>query len=244
MDGFEVEPARPRPAYQVVVDHLKRAIQLGRYLPGDQLPGERELAQQLKVSRTTLREASRTLEGEGLIETRRGRYGGMVVLEPKMSAGARRALLQAKRKEIETVFEFRLTIESATAALAAQRRTSADLKKLASLVDRMVELVEANRREPGVPPYRWAAADTKFHMAIAEIARNELLEQAVANARAAMFEPLGVIFTTITPDVNDLHEEIFVAIREKDADAAREAMARHIGLTLQQVESSLGRGTH
>ena len=75
------------------------------------------------------------------------------------------------------------------------------------------------------------------------VAGRPLHEQAVANARAAMFEPLGVIFTTITPDVNDLHEEIFVSIRDKDANAARDAMARHIGVTLQQVESAL-RGTH
>jgi GntR family transcriptional repressor for pyruvate dehydrogenase complex len=238
---MEVRPAPHRPAYQVVVDHLRRAIQLGRYLPGDQLPGERELAQQLNVSRTTLREASRALEGEGLIETRRGRTGGMFVLEPQMPAAERRALLRTKRKEIESAFEFRIAVESASAELACKRRTKADLEKLKALYERMVEIVEANESKHDVSPHSWTAADTTFHVSIAEIGRNELLVQAVINARASMFEPLGVVFTEIQPDVNDLHEEILVAIRERDADAARAAMVDHISHTQQQVERSLGR---
>src|SRR3954471_24772482 len=64
------------PAYAVVVEHLRRAIMLGTYAPGDKLPPEREHAESLGVSRVTLREAVRVLEGEGLVEGRRASAGG------------------------------------------------------------------------------------------------------------------------------------------------------------------------
>jgi DNA-binding FadR family transcriptional regulator len=73
------------PAYAVVVEHLRRAIHLGQYGPGDKFPPERQLAEQLGVSRLTLRGAIRVLEGEGYVETRRGSTGGVTVLGSRRS---------------------------------------------------------------------------------------------------------------------------------------------------------------
>jgi GntR family transcriptional repressor for pyruvate dehydrogenase complex len=224
----------------VVVEHLRRAIRLGRYLPGETLPPERELAEQLKVSRTTLREASRVLEGEGLIETRRGRNGGMRVLSIDTSPAESRRLLRAQRKEIETVFEFRIAVESAAARLAAERRTKAELARLESQFDAMAKIMDALRRDPEeVPPHQWFSLDTKFHMTIAAAARNDMLDRAVMDARAAMFEPLGLIFSQIDSTANDIHEEIVEAIRRKDPDEAGAAMTRHIELTRDSLDKYL-----
>jgi GntR family transcriptional repressor for pyruvate dehydrogenase complex len=235
--------ARPQPAYQVVVEHLRRAIRLGRYLPGETLPPERELAEQLRVSRTTLREASRVLEGEGLIETRRGRNGGMRVLSIDTSPAESRRLLRAQRKEIETVFEFRIAVESAAAALAAERRTKTELRRLESLFGEMQKIIEVLRLDPEeVPPHQWFSVDTKFHMTIAAAARNEMLDKGVADARAAMFEPLGLIFSAIDPHANDAHEEILDAIRRQDRDAAAAAMTRHIEITRDSLDKYLRGG--
>lgn len=235
---FQVQPARPKPVYQIVVDQLKRAIQLGNYLPGEQLPSERELAEQMEVSRTTIRGASRALEGEGLIKTRRGRYGGMFVLQRQLSAVESRRLLQANWKAIEGVLEFRQVVEPATARLAAERRTKADLKRLEALFGTLVEVAEIDKREPGgVAPYLWGAADINFHLAIAGLARNDLLGAAVADARAAISEQMGIVVYPIPAEVNDLHEEILMAIGAQDGDAANDAMARHIELVRHGLDS-------
>jgi DNA-binding FadR family transcriptional regulator len=229
----------------VVVDHLRRAIRLGRYLPGESLPPERELSQQLAVSRTTLREAARVLEGEGMIETKRGRNGGMKVVAIDASPAESRQLLRAKRKEIETVIEFRIAVESETALLAARRRTKRDLQKLDALFEELGELTALSRKHPEADsPYRWSAVDTGFHMAIAGAAGNELLAKAVADTRAAMFEPLGLIFSHIDPAANDLHEEILEAIRSKDEAGARRTMTAHIEATKESLATYLNRGAH
>ncbi len=71
----------PSPVYELVVERIRRAIHIGSYVPGDRLPPERALAEQLGVSRTTVREAIRVLEGEGYVESRRGATGGVILLD-------------------------------------------------------------------------------------------------------------------------------------------------------------------
>ena len=71
-----IDPVRPASACDLVVEQLRRAIHLGRFVAGDKLPPERELAKQLGVSRTTVRDAVKILEGEGLVQSKRGAAGG------------------------------------------------------------------------------------------------------------------------------------------------------------------------
>ena len=77
-DGSEpvMERVELSPAYELVVECIRRAIHIGTYIPGDKLPPERLLAEHLGVSRTTLREAVRVLASEGYVESRRGAHGG------------------------------------------------------------------------------------------------------------------------------------------------------------------------
>src|ERR1700712_3739154 len=74
-----MNPVRAAATYELVVDQLRRALALTRFVPGEKLPPERELAQQLGVSRTSVREAIRILEGEGALEVKRGATGGVLV---------------------------------------------------------------------------------------------------------------------------------------------------------------------
>src|SRR5262249_30091725 len=75
------------PVYGLVVDKLRRAIHNGSFVPGDKFPPERELSKQLGVSRASVREAIRVLEGEGYVETRRGASGGIIVLDRAQTEG-------------------------------------------------------------------------------------------------------------------------------------------------------------
>src|SRR5512133_101079 len=99
------------PAYAVVVEHLRRAIMLGTYAPGDKLPPEREHAERLGVSRVTLREAVRVLEGEGLVEVRRGSMGGTTVRGGHAATADVRRHLRGRLDTILATQEFRLAIE-------------------------------------------------------------------------------------------------------------------------------------
>ncbi len=82
MGSVRLDPVATVPAYELVLEQLRRSINLGHFGPGDKLPPERDLARQLGVSRTTVREAVRVLEGEALVEVRRGSTGGITVLQP------------------------------------------------------------------------------------------------------------------------------------------------------------------
>lgn len=219
-------------SYELVVDQIRRAIQIGRFLPGERLPTERELAGQLGVSRTTVREAMRILQGERLIETRRGRAGGAVVIAADSSPGERRQLLRRRLAELENVFDYRLAVEPAAARLTARRRTKADLVKLRDAMEMLTALsAAATGDNENSPPSRFFAVDGEFHHRIALGTRNPLLVKAVDDARAAMFLPIGSVFTQLHPSANELHAEILGAIEIQDGEAAGRAMAEHIERT-------------
>jgi DNA-binding FadR family transcriptional regulator len=218
-------------SYELVVDQIRRAIQLGRFLAGEKLPSERELADQLGVSRTTVREAMRVLQGEGMIETRRGRSGGATVTAPETTPGERRRVVRRRLAELENVFDYRLAIEPAAARLAAQRRTRGDISALRETLVSLRALASTPDEEGLSPVSRFFATDAEFHHRIAQAARNPLLVQAVGDARAAMFLPVGGVFTALHPDANRGHEEIYAAIESGAADVAQRTMTEHIELT-------------
>jgi DNA-binding FadR family transcriptional regulator len=219
-----------RPAsHELVLEQVRRAIQLGRFDAGTRLPSERELAQQFGVSRTTVREAIRVLLGEGLVEVRRGRNGGAVVISPRASREEIARHLSQRLAELEIVIDFRLTVEPASARLAAQRRTPEDITRLRPLIASMNHLVidpDAART-----PSRFFAVDSDFHHCIAEATGNPMLVAAVDDVRARLFTPIGGIFLALHPSANELHHELFHAIEASDAETAESTMRQHITLT-------------
>jgi DNA-binding FadR family transcriptional regulator len=151
---------------------------------GTRLPSERELAQQFGVSRTTVREALRVLQGEGLVEVRRGRTGGSVVVSPRSSREEIARHMSRRLAEIEVVVGFRLIVEPAAARLAADRRTRGDVSRLRGLVAALDELVA----EPDGAPSRFFALDSEYHRGIAENELHRELFQAVDAGDAAAAE--------------------------------------------------------
>ena len=106
-DARSLGPVAAIPAHELVLAQLRRSIHLGHFGAGDKLPPERELAKLLGVSRTTVREAVRVLEGEGLVEIRRGSSGGISVKPQSMG----RTELRRRLREFEEIIEFRLAVE-------------------------------------------------------------------------------------------------------------------------------------
>ena len=212
--------------YSSVVERIRRSIRLGLYVPGDRLPPERELAPALRVSRTTLREALRLLEGEGLLESRRGAAGGTFVREagePSLAGGDIRAQVRA----FEDLLDFRLATECAAARLAAQRRSESDLRL-------MSESLEGIRRNTSMDLFR--RADSAFHLAVAEAARNPMLQAAIEDGRAAMFAPLDLLdFEVMRTNALEGHRTIIHAITLTESGAAERAMAAHIEDTRREL---------
>lgn len=240
-----INSIRPVATYELVVEQVKRAIFLGRFVPGDKLPPERELAAQMLVSRTTIREAMRVLEGEGLIQVKRGATGGLVV---KPQSGLRpnevETYMEAQREMLDTIYEYRIANECMAARLAATRRSKEQLRRMASALKAMGELCETPElRAMMANIARFRALDSEFHLAVAEASGNRLIIQAVEDARTAMFLPIGKVFKKLEDSANEHHEEIFAAISDGDPDRAAEAMRRHIVTNRESLENLMPQKT-
>lgn len=213
-------------AHQVVLERLRHAIHLGSYLPGEKLPSERVLAQQLGVSRMTVREAIRALRDEGYVSSRRGSAGGITVLDQGEDENRLRPVLLRRMAELDDGFEFRIAVEGAAARLAAQRRTKRDLGLLHQAY---LEL------EQGRETARFRAADNLFHLTIADAARNRLMRQAIENVRAMTWIPIDQLISNVFTSAHEHHAQILQAIEDKDCDAAERAVVAHIQLAQRDL---------
>jgi DNA-binding FadR family transcriptional regulator len=240
-----IDPVHAPSACQLVAEQLRRAIHLGRFLAGDKLPPERELAKQLGVSRTTVRDAVKVLEGEGLVRSKRGAAGGLSVLEQRISAAALRKSLGGRLQAIADIYDYRLAIECAAARLASARRGKNDLAHLARQVTRMGELAalgaEADESRALAVVSQFIAVDSEFHLGIARAAHNDYLLAAIEDARAAMFSPIGAVFRRLEDNANAYHEAIFAALEAGDGAAAENAMADHLQASREGVEGLVRR---
>jgi len=237
-----LEPVRQIAAHELVLDQIRRSMDAGQFKPGDRLPAERDMAEMLDVSRTTVRAAIAVLEREGRISVRRGRGGGFLVLEPTYDAAEARRRLRRNKVAVRDAFDFRVIVETGAARFAAERRKAADLPKLADLVTRMDDAIKASREsETTAHVTEFQVLDSAFHLGIAEAAANEQLLAAVAQARSRMWLPVGTIFGHIEDNANDHHAEILTAIRNKDGESAAVTMAAHINETRHTIESWLSR---
>lgn len=237
-----LEPVRQIAAHELVLDQIRRSIDQGQFRPGDRLPPERDLAEMLDVSRTTVRSAVAVLEQEGRLSVRRGRGGGVTVKEPQYDPVEARQLLRKDRAAVRDAFDYRVIVEAGATRLAAERRRAADLPELADLVNRMREIVQTSRTDPQTARIaEFQLLDASFHLGIARASGNEQLVRSVAEGRQRMWLPVGAIFGHVEENANDHHEEILDAIRDKDPDAAHDAMAAHINETRHTIEAWLKR---
>ena len=215
--------------YEEVVSQVHQLIREGRLKAGDQLPSERELSETFKVSRTSVREALRTLETMGLVISRTG-MGNFVADLPIESLVAPLAkLLLEEKTALADVFELRKLIEPHIAALAAQRATNIDIERMKRILEKQSEAV--SRGETGVE------ADAQLHFAIGQATQNQALEKLVSGLMEILSHSREESLQT--PDRRkasiESHRVILSAIEQHDKTAAQEAMFHHI----EQVEENV-----
>jgi GntR family transcriptional repressor for pyruvate dehydrogenase complex len=231
--GSAIGSIRATATYELVVEQLRKAIFLGRFMPGDKLPPERDLARQMVVSRTTIREAIRVLEGEGLVAVKRGATGGLVVLgQDRLNPAQIEAYIETQRGILDSLLEFRIANECATASLAAKRRDKAHLARLRDALKQMDALcASAEVRANTANIAQFFACDSEFHLVIAEASMNPYLIDAVEQSRAEMFLPVGKVFNRLEDRANDHHRGIYQAIESQNAELAAQRMKMHIEAT-------------
>ena len=232
-DDFLLRPLDTPPAYAAVVERVRRAVALGVLLPGDRLPAERALADGLQVSRVTVREALRVLQGEGLLITKRGSSG--TIVSPAVASLNRLEAGGDYNRRLRDVFELRLAVETMAARLAAERGAPSDIQWLDSCQ-------QALKSSADVHAFR--RADSEFHLAIARMSGNSMLSQVVEDVRAAAFSRLDRDdFAVIYESSLRGHAAVIEAIRDRDPVAASAAMATHIEEAREEVVAALAQQT-
>jgi GntR family transcriptional repressor for pyruvate dehydrogenase complex len=216
-----LQPIHRSPLYEQVVQRLRDFIDVEDLKPGDRLMSERELAERLGVSRTSVRQALTVLRVQGLVEIRHG--DGVYLVEPPGQVIPSLAL-EVANSEVDhpMIWEVREGIEVQAARLAARRRTDADLGAMADALSAMAESVDSDG--DGV------IGDRHFHRAVAQAAHNDLLAQLHDQLRELIDRTSEASLSRPGRPPVSLHEhqEIFEAIERGDEDAAVELMREHI----------------
>jgi len=221
----------PETASDSAVRFLRAMIFAGELGPGDKLPPERDLGARLGISRMTLRLALKALESTGYIVTTRGSRGGSRVTDAASLAACWNHWMRRHADELDHIFEYRMTVETRLASLAAERRTDEDLH--------LMERAVASERSP----QDWASlfrTDIDIHRSIARAARSPRLERAMLAARGELFVPIDLDrLEDREHQVHDTHDAILRAIRERDPAGAAEEMRRHIDLIRGLTDKAL-----
>ncbi len=230
--GAHVPPVRVGNVFEETMERVVHAIRLGQFPPGSKMPPERELAEMLRVSRTTLREALAELQASGYVTVRRGRYGGTYVVQslPQLS-GRPAGLLNAD--EVWDLLTLRRILEPAAAELAARRDLSGAQRD--QLWQGHLECAAAS-----VGHYR--PLDSRLHLLIAELSGSSSLLGVVADARARVNELLDRIplLPRNLEHSGEQHEAIVQAVLDADPEAARAAMLDHVDGTAALLRGFLG----
>lgn len=214
-------PVRRVRAYEAIVAQVEEAIRRGDLMPGDRLPSERELMAQFGLSRSTIREALRVLESNGLVRSRPADQRGVEVLAYSTHSLSQSiySLLQLERLTLHDLIFFRMLVEGTLAGLAAGFRTDEDLLTLQNSIERMREAAGANAEA-------FSQSDVAFHEAISEIAGNRLLIVCNQVVRSSVHNLIadkiasGERRQEQMLDAVERHEALCAAIRGGDSDAA------------------------
>ena len=210
-----------------IADRLAEMIAHGRFRPGDKLPNELELSNELSVSRTTLREALRILSTRGLVEVRRG-IGTFVTESRNVHADYSVLKIQNTNVNTKDLYEMRLMFEPQAAYYAALRASSEELNEIFranELNDRMIKSADP----------QWDETEQKFHNAIASATHNPFITALLPIFNRAIHH--GIMLANEAPEVAEmtLHDHTLLVqyIRERNPEGARLAMQMHIMNTMR-----------
>ena len=220
-DSLTFTAIRSSRASTQVVAQIRDAIMAGRYVKGDRLPTEREMARQFGVSRVTIRDALRALEAGGLIEVRVGGLGGPYVAQPDplRLAESLRTHLHMQGSTFAELAEARLALETTAARLAAERAQKDDLARMRAALEEL----------PGEGGTAGQSVD--FHTALVRSAHNSALLTMFLATRVLLQEAFNTLHAR-QPDMAEVahrvHRQLYKAIERRDGELAVRLMRDHL----------------
>lgn len=218
-----------------VAEQLAAEIRRGGLAPGDKLPTEARLVEQFGVSRTVVREAVSRLKSLGLVDSRQG-SGVFVQALAAFAPLNFESRHTASQEAVVQMVEVRRALEAEVAALAAQRRTRTDMRRIHAAVKALDSAVQSGGN--GV------AEDVQFHRAIAVAARNPFLLQTLEYLGQFLHGATQVTRANearrldFAQQVQHEHAAIVQALEAGDAEAARQAAAGHMGNAIVRIRSA------
>jgi GntR family transcriptional repressor for pyruvate dehydrogenase complex len=219
-----LQPIKRQKVAEQVLERLSGLIQAGTWQSGQKLPSEKELGESLRVGRSSLREAVKSLEFMGLVEVRPGQ-GTFVTKDSSSAVGAAvaRAVTLTPQDALDLI-EARELIEARIARLAAQRISAEGLRELRKYWESMEQELALGRLDPH------ATADLQFHTTLAEASGSRVLLRIFLTIRELLHELITQALTLPgTPQAaNYAHKQILEAVERKDPAAAEEAMHTHL----------------
>lgn len=222
--SIQLSPMEVPKASDVLANELRERILTGEFPEGTPLPPERELVRQTGMGRTTVREALRILQVQGLLRMRSGRAGGAFVQQPgnESVANSLELLIRGRQVRLASVHETREAIEPFCARLAAQHRTAEDLERLEA----------ANKAlAAGGSLAAFLQANVDWHVGVARAGHNEILTgimTALSRAIYTVTNNEGFVSDEVRALAARAHKSVTRAIREQDAEAAARRMSRHV----------------
>jgi GntR family transcriptional repressor for pyruvate dehydrogenase complex len=248
VDKFpEIHPTEQagQPGYEQVAQRIVTYIRTEHLQPGDRLPTERALGEQLGVSRTVIREAVKMLSALGIVRVRQG--SGLYVNSESQPFTTTAIMLPmtVSPENVQSLFDFRFTIETQTARLAAERITPRDLRVLEEIVERNYHCAEI-QDIPGLSESdaQFYQSDAQFHHGIAEATHNPFFISSVT----AIFRLQHWVTSVVTENqmgsylrAAQQHRTIFTAIKNGQPEEAAEAMREHITTVLNDYTQEVQR---
>lgn len=221
---IEFQPLNEKKNFERIVDVLKEKIFSGEFHPGDRLPVERDLAEALKVSRLSVREAYRALELFGMVEIRRGNEGGAFIRTPSSSSIIQSVsdLFRFQGLTLEQWTESRLLLELDISRLAIKRADKKDCVHLDGLIEAAYERINA-----GLPAHE---EHIHFHTAFAEIARNPILFTAYNSMMDLLLNSLRVSHAPLehAKAAAEIHRRIVEALKSGDLSRLSLVIEEHV----------------
>src|ERR1017187_10484233 len=222
----QVTPVERTKLTATVFEQLLSYVVRGSWKPGDRIPPERELCQQLGIARTSLREALKAMELVGMLDSRVGDGTFVCPRSEFLSRPLLWAFTGTDHDELQEIMEARTIIEENLAALAAKRASSEQIGEIGRAVQLMRDSIA---RGDSI-----LEADMAFHLAVSAAAQNGVLRNAVQLLRNLMRQ--WILYKLLIPDIPQTvlksHVEIYRAIAGRRANAARNAMRHHLEETI------------
>lgn len=233
-DEASARSIEPR-AWQAVLEHIERRLLDGELAPGDRLPGERQLAAELGVGRSSVREALRVLEVLGLIRTHTGSgptAGAIIIATPGGGMSAlMRLQVAASGFPVDDIVATRLVLETHVAGdLAAASGPGDGPAPDLAAAERLLDAMD----DPGLDPAEFLALDAAFHLALAEASGNQVVTATMAGLRSGI-EAYALAghdriadWPATAARLRSEHRGVVAAIRAADGTAARARIHDHI----------------